>query len=343
MTTGPSTRPQRAARPPWAGERVFSSRYRFVLWRVLWLVPLVGAVIVITFTLVHLAPGSPWDNSAIHGGRLNFSPAAAHNLEVKYGLDESWWRQLVRYAGNAARLDLGDSFQYQGHSVRSLIVSRLPQTTVLGVTAFLVIVPLGIGMGILAARRQNSPVDYLVTAFSTAGASVPNFVVGLFCILLLSVTLNRLTGGRFYLPDGGYGLDAHLVLPVITLSLLPIAFLARLTRASTLDALRQDFVRTARAKGVSEPAVLRRHVLKAALLPLVTALGPMFAYLITGSVVVETLFQIRGLGGSFVNAVSAHDYPMILGTTIVFAVVFAVANLVVDVAYVLIDPRVSVA
>lgn len=309
----------------------------------LWLVPIVAAVIVITFTLIHLAPGNPWDHSAARGGRLNFSPSAVHNLKVKYGLDDPWWRQLVRYAGNVVRLDFGDSFQYQGHSVRSLIISRFPETMALGTVAFLVIVPLAIGLGVLGALKQNSFLDYAITSLSTAGASVPNFVVGLYGILLLSVTLNRATGGKIYLPDGGFGFDAHLVLPVITLSLLPIAFVARLTRASTLDALRQDYVRTARAKGVQERWVIVRHVLRSALLPLVTALGPMFGYLMTGSVVVETLFQIHGIGGSFVDAVAAHDYPMILGTTIVFAIVFAVANLVVDVLYVVIDPRVSLA
>jgi oligopeptide transport system permease protein len=184
-------------------------------------------------------------------------------------------------------------------------------------------------------------VDHVVTGLTTVGGSVPNFVVGIALVLLLSVGLRRATGGRFYLPDGGWGLDAHLVLPLITLTLLPLAFVTRLTRASTLDALRSDHVRTARAKGLPEPRVLTRHVLDSAMLPVVTALGPLFAFLIAGSLVVERLFQIDGLGGSLVAAVAVRDYPMILGTTVVFALILALANLAVDVLYLVIDPRVE--
>lgn len=323
------------------GRRQPASRFGFVLRRVLWMGPLVIAVVVITFGLMHLAPGNPWQSGSLRAGHLNFSDSAVANLRTKYGLDEPLWRQLLRYLGNAARLDFGDSFQYQGNHVRDLIIERLPETVILGTITFGVVLVAGVGLGMVSAIRRSSPVDYLVTGLSTLGASLPSFVVGILLILLASVGLRRATGGRFYLPDGGFGLDAHLVLPVITLGLLPMAFIARLTRASALDALGAEHVRTARAKGLRERRVLLRHVLDNALLPVVTAVGPMFAYLITGSMIVESLFQIRGVSGAFVAAITARDYPMILGCTVVFAVVFALANLAVDVAYALLDPRVD--
>lgn len=322
--------------------RPSSSRYRFVIRRLVWVVPVVVGVLVVTFALMHAAPGSPWDHATAQEGRATFSPAALHSLDAKYGLDQPLWRQLVRYLGNAARLDFGDSYQYPGQHVRDLIVARLPHTLVLGTLAFLVVVVGGTGLGMLAAMRRDSKVDRLVTGLITLGGSVPNFVTGILLVLLFSVGLRRATGGRVWLPDGGYGLDAHLVLPLVTLSLLPLSFVARLTRASTLDALGRDHVRTARAKGLRPRRVTVRHVLDNALLPIVTALGPLFAFLVTGSVVVERLFQIDGLGGSFVTAVADRDYPMILGTTAVFAALFALANLVVDVVYALVDPRVDV-
>jgi len=305
--------------------------------------PVLLAVLVATFALMHAAPGSPWDHAGLDNSNLRFSGAALRNLNARYGLDQPLWRQLVRYLGNAVRLDFGDSYRYPGQHVRDLIAVRLPHTLILGTLAFVVIVVGGVSLGILGAVRHGSAVDHLVTGLTTVGGSVPNFVVGILLVLGLSVGLRRATGGAFWLPDGGWGLDAHLVLPLVTLTLAPLAFIARLTRAATLDALGHDHVRTARAKGLSERRVLTRHVLDNALLPIVTALGPLFGFLITGSVVVEALFHIDGLGGSFVAAVAGRDYPMILGTTVVFAVIFAVANLAVDVTYVVVDPRVAVA
>lgn len=303
--------------------------------------PVVLAVVLITFVLMHLAPGNPWDSGAFRAGHPNFSAAAVRNLRTKYGLDEPLWRQLVKYLSNAARLDFGDSFQYQGNKVRDLIADRVPETMMLGMATFSVVLVGGVGLGLVAAIRRNSLIDYLVSGLSTLGASLPSFVVGIFLVLVFSVGLRRSTGGRFYLPDSGFGLDARLVLPVVTLALLPLAFVARLTRASALDASTREHVRTARAKGVREWRVLTRHVLDNALLPVITAVGPMFAYLITGSVVVESLFRIQGVAGAFVAAITARDYPMILGCTIVFAVVFAMANLVVDMVYAVVDPRVD--
>jgi oligopeptide transport system permease protein len=292
-------------------------------------------VITITFVLMHFAPGSPWDREG-----HQVSAAVIKNLNVKYGLNEPVPQQYLRYLTNVAHFDFGLSYQYQDQSVSSLIVRSWPPTIVIGTLAFLMIVILGIGIGIIAALRQNTWVDYAAVGFSTLGASVPNFVIGIVLIIVFSVTLYRITGGDFSLPVGGFALDAHLIMPVITLAVLPTAFITRLTRSSTLEVLRQDYVRTAWAKGLRERLVVTKHVLKNSLIPVVSALGPTFAVLITGSVIVESVFAIPGIGRTFVVAVSSRDYPMILAITIQFAVIVALANLVVDLLYTVIDPRV---
>jgi oligopeptide transport system permease protein len=308
----------------------------FVARRILWMIPVVFFVIVITFSLMHLAPGSPWDK----GGGRQLSQTVVRNLNIKYGLDKPVYYQFGLYVWNVIHLDFGDSYQYEGKSVTTLIGEGWPYTATLGTLAFLLIVPVGVALGVIAALRQNTKVDYATMGFATVAASFPNFVIGAMMVVVFSVLLYQWTGGQFFLPSSNFGLDDHLVLPVITLSLLPIAYTARLTRASTLETLRQDFVRTAWAKGLSERMVVIKHILKNSLIPVVTTLGPTFAFLVTGSVIVETVFSIPGIGRAFVTAVESYDYPMILGTTVLFSVVIAFANLVVDVLYVFIDPRV---
>jgi oligopeptide transport system permease protein len=308
----------------------------FIVRRVFWMVPIVFFVILITFFLMHLAPGSPWDKA---GGR-QLSQVVVNNLNIKYGLDKPITTQFGLYLWNVAHFDFGLSYQYENKTVSTLIAEGVPYTATIGVLAFLLIVPLGVGLGVLAALRQNTRVDYITMGFATFAASFPNFVVGALMVVVFSVLLYKATGGNFALPAADFGLDDHLIMPVITLSLLPMAYTARLTRASTLDTIRQDFIRTAWAKGLSERLVVIRHILKNSLIPVVTTLGPTFAFLVTGSVIVETIFNIPGIGRSFVVAVESRDYPMILGTTILFSIVIAIANLVVDVAYVFIDPRV---
>jgi oligopeptide transport system permease protein len=308
----------------------------FIIRRLLWMIPVVFFVILITFFLMHLAPGSPWDNT---GGR-QISAVITHNLDIKYGLNKPEYQQFELYLWNVVHFDFGLSYQYEGKTVTSLIGEGIPYTATLGVIAFLLIVPVGVGIGVLAALRQNTRVDYITMGFATAAASFPNFVVGALMVVVFSVLMAKWTQHAFFLPAADFGLDDHLIMPVITLALLPIAYTARLTRASTLDTIRQDYIRTAWAKGLSERLVVVKHVLKNSLIPVVTTLGPTFAYLVTGSIIVETVFNIPGIGRAFVVAVSSRDYPMILGTTVLFSVVIAIANLVVDVAYVFIDPRV---
>jgi oligopeptide transport system permease protein len=307
----------------------------YVVRRVLWMVPVLLFVVLVTFGLMHIAPGSPWDQA----GRP-LPAVIVRNLDEKFGLDKPVWQQLLLYVWNIAHLDFGLDYQYQNQTVGSLLLRSWPYTLTVGGIAFLFVVPTGITLGVIAALRQNTWIDYLALGVSLVGATVPGFVIGMFLIILLSVTLNRWTEGFFFLPTGGFGLDHHLIMPVLTLSALPVAFMARLTRASTLEVMRHDFVRTAWAKGLTQRLVVLRHVLKNSLVPVVTALGPIFAFLVTGSVIVETVFSIPGIGRSFVGAVSARDYPMILATTILYALVIAVANLIVDILYVFIDPRV---
>jgi ABC-type dipeptide/oligopeptide/nickel transport system permease component len=198
----------------------------------------------------------------------------------------------------------------------------------------------GVGLGVIAALRQNSVIDYLALGLATIGAATPNFVVGIILIVIFSLGLEKLTGGAFLLPAGGWGFDERLIMPVITLAFLPLAYVARLTRASTLETLRQDYVRTAQAKGVVNRNVVLKHVLRNSLIPVVTTLGPTFAFLITGSFVVERIFQIPGIGRMFVDSIQGRDYPVILATTILFTIVIALVNLLVDILYVFIDPRV---
>jgi oligopeptide transport system permease protein len=308
----------------------------FIIRRILWLIPIIFFVITITFVLMHLAPGSPWDKN---GGR-QLSQTVVNNLNARYGLNKPIWNQYLIYIWNVMHFDFGLSYQYQGKSVSDLLLEGWKYTFTLGTLAFLLVVPVGILLGVLAALRQNSRIDYITMGFSTFAASFPNFVIGMLMIVVFSVYLYKWTEGSFFLPSADFALDDHLVLPVITLSLLPIAYVARLTRASTLETIRQDYVRTAWAKGLTERLVVLKHILKNSLIPVVTALGPLFAILVTGSVIVETIFNIPGIGRAFVTAVASYDYPMILATSVLFAIVVALANLVVDVLYVFIDPRV---
>jgi len=312
--------------------------FLFIFRRVLWMLPIVFFVITITFLLMHLAPGSPWDR----GGGRQLSQAVVDNLNIKYGLNLPFWEQFRIYLWNAAHFDFGLSYQYEDKTVAQLIGEGWPYTATIGLLAFALIVPIGIGLGVLAALRQNTKVDYATVGFATAAAAFPNFVVGVLLVVVFAVGAYRLSAGNYFLPAAGFALDDHLVLPVVTLALLPIAYTARLTRAATLEVIRQDYIRTAWAKGLSERWVVVRHVLRNALIPVVTTLGPTLAFLVTGSVIVETVFSIPGIGRAFVEAVASRDYPMILGTTVLFSVVIAVANLLVDISYVFLDPRVKV-
>jgi oligopeptide transport system permease protein len=295
--------------------------------RVLWIIPVLLVVSLITFSLMHLVPGGPWDREK------PLPPAVKENLDRKYNLDKPLWQQYLLFLWNAGRGDLGPSYSGGGKGVTQIILEGLPVTATLGLAALAFALLVGLGLGTLAALRQNSWLDYLSLSFATAGASIPNFVLAIILIIVFSVELHLLK-------TGGWGSPGQVIMPAIALGFTPAAFLARITRASLLDTLGHDYVRTARGKGLGERAVLLGHVLRNALIPILTVLGPLTAYLVTGSFIIENVFSIPGIGRLFVQGIGARDYSLVMGATLFYAFVVAVANLVVDVLYGVVDPRI---
>lgn len=301
---------------------------RYVAGRLLSLVPMLWAIATITFFLMHAVPGGPFDREK------PLPRASLEALERKYHLDDPLPQQYIAFLGDLVRGDLGTSFG-QGRPVTEIIAERLPTTLQLGVTAFLFALVCGVTLGVVAAVNQNRFADYASVFIATIGAAVPNFVVAVFLVLFFALELGwfRVIGWRFGDPE-------TMVLPVVSLGLLPLAYIARMTRASMLDVLRQDYIRAARARGLAEFNVVQRHALRNALIPVLTILGPILAGLVTGSFVIERFFAIPGIGTAFVDAVGSRDYGMIMGTTLLYAAVIAVLNLAVDIGYAVADPRV---
>ena len=296
------------------------------------MLPVLWLVATVTFVLMHATPGNPWDaTNARAGGRLN--PALRASFERRYGLDKPLHRQYLVYLGRVARFDFGESFQYRGESVMSRILRGFRYSVRLGAYALALAVLLGLPLGVVAALKQNSWLDYLTLVVATVGYTIPSFVIAVFLIALFAVKLRLLpvlwTDWRSY------------ILPSLVLGLGSAAFLARLARASVLEVKRQDYVRTARAKGLPPHLVTGRHILRNSLLPVVTILGPALAELITGTIVVENVFGVPGMGYVFIQSVAARDYPMIMGSTLFYAFCVAVCNLLVDLAYGFLDPRIK--
>ena len=301
---------------------------RFIIRRILWLVPVLLFVSLITFTLMHLTPGGPWDKEK------PVSAQVTANLNARYNLDKPAWQQYLLYMNGVLHGDLGPSYTYQDRSVTQIIIQGLPTTASLGALAALVAICLGVPLGVIAAQRQNSRLDYAALGFGTVFASVPSFVLGFVLIIVFALDLHLV-------PTSGWGRPAQYVLPVLTLGLNQAALLTRITRASVLDVSRQDFMRTARAKGLHEYLLVQRHLLKNALIPVVTVMGPILAFLLIGSVIVETIFSVPGIGRLLVQGINQRDYSLIMGTTLLYAFVIAGLNLVVDVLYAFIDPRIT--
>lgn len=311
----------------------------YLVRRVLWLGVVLFCVALITFSLMHAVPGGPWDREK------TLAPAVMANLNRKYGLDKPVWRQFVDYLRNALRGDLGVSYTYQERPVSQIISNGFRVTASLGLLAVAFTLVVGLGLGILSAARPNSLLDYGGVFCTTLGASIPSFVLGVLAVIVFAVKLG-------WLPTGGWGLRLdwpplddwmavkQAVLPTVTLGALPSAYLARVTRASMLEVLRQDYVRTAWAKGLREPTVILRHVVRNALLPVLTLAGPIAVNLVTGSFIIETIFSIPGVGRLFVTAVFQRDYGLIMGTILFYAGIVALANLIVDILYVVVDPRI---
>jgi oligopeptide transport system permease protein len=301
---------------------------RFVIRRLLTTLPLVLVVVSLTWGLIRLAPGNFYTNER------RLPPAIEKNLREKYGLDRPWYIQYGRMLGNTLRGDFGSSLKYPGESVNSILANAAPVSAVMGGLAYLLALIVGVITGTAAARRQNSTLDHASMALAMVGISMPNFVLGPTLVLWLALTW-------FWLPPARWeGFGRHLIMPVLTLSAVYMAYIARLTRAGMLEVLRSNYIRTARAKGLSERQVLLRHAMRGGLLPVVSFSGPAIALLITGTVVVERIFALPGLGNYFINANLNRDEPLIIGIVAFTSISILVLNLLVDIAYGLIDPRV---
>src|SRR5262245_16738251 len=302
--------------------------FGYLIRRLLALILVLLFVALITFTLMHIAPGGPWDRER----RLD--PAVEANLNAKYHLDQPLPIQFAQYVLGLLHGVLGLSFTNPGFSVQEVIGRGLGVTVQLGLLAAALAIAVGVPLGVLAALKQNSLLDYSSMFFAIVGYTTPSFVLGIFLIVLFAVHWHAL-------PPGGWGRPASMVMPIITLAAAPTAILARYARASMLDIRGQDYVRTARAKGLHERTVVAQHMVRNALLPIITVLGPVIAALVTGSFIVETVFRVPGIGRLYINSIFARDYPLIMGTTLLYAVAVAVFNLVVHLLYVVVDPRIS--
>lgn len=303
--------------------------FGFIVRRLLVTVPMVLIVVTLTWGLIRLAPGN------FYSGEKKLPPAIERNIREKYGLNQPWYVQYWRMISNVARGDLGSSLKFEGQTVNGILARTLPVSATLGLCAYLLALVVGITAGTLAALKQNSRLDYGSMALAMLGISLPNFVLGPILVLVFSLTL-------FWLPPARWGgfPSWNLVLPVVTLSAIYMAYIARLTRSGMLEVLRSDYIRTARAKGLKERDVVIRHALRGGLLPVVSFTGPALAFLVTGTVVVERIYALPGLGNYFINANLNRDEPLIIGIVAFLSIVILIFNLFVDIAYAYIDPRI---
>ncbi len=312
----------------------------YTIRRVLWVIPVLWAVATITFFLMHAVPGGPFTQDK------KVPPAVEAALERRYHLDQPLYKQYGLYLWDASHGDLGLSFQGD-QDVTEIIRRTFFVTAQLGIMGLIVAVVLGMTLGTLSALNHNGPLDYIGVGFATIGASMPSFIVGSFLALFFAIDLGWFKllgwGGPLQLSDV-FTSSAYdwrkCVIPVIAISALPAAYIARVTRASVLEVLNQDYIRTARAKGLRETRVVTRHTIKNALIPVLTVMGPIAANLITGSFIIETMFSIPGLGRETINAIVRRDYATIMGTTLFFTLIVTMANLLVDLAYAAVDPRI---
>ncbi|MEE1320327.1 MAG: ABC transporter permease [Acutalibacteraceae bacterium] len=299
----------------------------YVLKRILLAALTVWAVITVTFFVMRMIPGGPFV------GEKATTPATQAALEAKYGLDKPVSEQYLTYLKDIiTKFDFGPSLKQRGRQVIDIISDGLKTSAVLGISAAIIALVSGVTLGTAAALKRNRFVDKTIMVISTAFVSMPSFIIGTLLLLVFALKLN-------ILPANGTTFQG-LILPVITLSLYPMAYITRLTRSSMLDVLGQDYIRTARAKGVSERKIVAKHALKNSLIPVITYFGPMLAYIVTGSLVVEQIFSVSGIGRAFVNSITGRDYTLIMGTTIVLSIFIAVMNLVSDIMYKIVDPRI---
>ena len=302
--------------------------FKYIIKRIGLAIVTIWAVATITFFLMNLVPGGPFlSEKAV-------SPKAMAALEAKYGLDKPLFEQYITYLTDALHGDFGDSLKQRGRTVTSIIVTKFPVSARVGGVAVLVALLLGIPLGCIAAMHRGKFLDNLLSVISTCGIAVPSFVICTVLMYFLGVHLK-------ILPTYGLTSWKHYVMPVMALSFYPMAYIMRLMRSSMLDVLGQDYMRTCKAKGVSQAVSIFKHALRNAILPVITYVGPMLAYTLTGSFVVEKIFTIPGLGGEFIGSISSRDYTVIMGTTIFLATLLIVMNVIVDIIYKIVDPRIK--
>lgn len=300
----------------------------FTLTRAVTGIAVIFAVATITFFLLHALPGGPFDSDK------TLPPAIELNIKKKYRLDEPLYKQYFHYISDLAKGNFGPSYRYVDRSVNEIIIETLPVSVKLGLLGFALTVFMGVALGAASAFRPRGAVDLAGLILSTTLVSIPSFVVGALLVLLFAIKLG-------WLPAALWGKPEHYVLPALTLALAPTAYIARLVRGSMIEVSNSLYIRTAKAKGLANSKVVLKHVLKNALIPVITALGPIAAYLVTGSFVVEFIFEIPGIGKFFVTAVSNRDYPLVMGITIVYTALLVLSNFLVDVSYAYIDPRIK--
>ena len=301
---------------------------KYILKRILLAIVTIWAVATLTFFLMNMVPGGPFlSEKAI-------SPQATAALEAKYGLDKPLWQQYLTYMAGASHGDFGDSLKQRGRTVMDIITMKFPVSARVGGVSVLVALLLGVPLGCIAALKRGKVLDPLISVVSTCGIAVPSFVI---CTLLLYFFGVRLQ----ILPTMGLTSWKHYVMPVMALAFYPTAYIMRLMRSSMLDVLGQDYMRTAKAKGLAGGKILFKHALRNAILPVITYVGPLLAYTVTGSFVVEKIFTIPGLGGEFISAINGRDYTLIMGTTIFLATLIILMNVVVDIVYKIVDPRIK--
>lgn len=302
---------------------------KLIFRRILQAIPTLFILITLSFFLMRLAPGSPFS------AEKNYPPEVMANIEAKYHLNEPLHKQYLLYLENLAHGDFGPSFKYKDYSVNELVGSAFPVSLKLGFTAFLVALAFGISMGTIAALKQNKLIDYFIMAFAMTGVVIPSFVVAPLLVMLFAITLK-------WLPSGGWegGQAIYMILPVFALCLSYIASIARITRGSMIEVLHSNFIRTAKAKGLPMHRILLKHALRPALLPVISYMGPAFVGIITGSMVIESIFGLPGVGQLFVNGALNRDYALVLSLTILMGALTIVFNAIVDILYAVIDPKI---
>ena len=304
--------------------------FRFIFRRLVQVIPVLFIIITATFFMVRFVPGGPFT------AEKAIPPEILRNIEAHYGLDQPLGRQYLNYLGKIAHGDLGPSFKYSNRSVNEIIADKLPVSLELGALSLAYALSVGLTLGVLAAVRRNSGLDYLASSLGMLGICVPTFVLGPLLVLFFAIHLGWANASGWYTA-------ADRVLPALTLGLVYAAYIMRLTRAGMLEVLHQDYIRTARAKGASEFRIITRHALRGGLLPVVSFLGPATAGILTGSFIIETIFQIPGLGREFVNSAFNRDYTLVLGTVMLYAGLIVVLNLATDVVQVWLNPKLKFA